>query len=179
LDIPKSDFKTRTLTSVFDFATAFHTSIYTGRVIVATFNQAEYSKSPIDLCVQSVIGPPHVKVGETFTYDITVSHCGGYSIPATEVVFNSNVSGGTIVSVSSSQGRCRQSVNTIDKVVCEFGTIQPFSKLVVRLTVKAKEQLMMDRNEELFTTTNSISCREADILLENNIYESRSTLIRR
>jgi len=38
---------------------------------------------------------------------------------------------------------------------------------------------MMDRNEELFTTMNSISCREADSLLENNIYESRSTLIRR
>lgn len=179
LDIPKSDFKTRTLTSVIDFATAFHTSIYTGRVIVAAFNQAEYNKSPIDLCVQSAIGPPHVKVGETFTYDITVSHCGGYSIPATEVVFNSNVSNGTIVSVSSSQGRCRQSVNTIDKVVCEFETLQPLSNAVVSITIKAKEQLMTDRNEELFTTTNSISCREADSLLQNNIYESRSTLIRR
>ena len=179
MDIPKSDFKTRTLTSVFDFATAFDTSIYTGRVIVAAFNQAEYNKSSIDLCVQSVIGPPHVKVGETFTYEITVSHCGGYSIPATEVVFNSNVSGATIVSASSSQGRCRQSVNTIDKVVCEFGTIQPFSNAVVRITIKAKEQLMMDRNEEVFSTINSISCREADSLLENNIYQSRSTLIRR
>lgn len=179
LDIPKSDFKTRTLTSVFNFATAFHTSIYTGRIIVAAFDQAEYNKSTVDLCVRSVIGPPHVKVGETFTYDITVSHCGGFQTPATEVVFNSNIAGGTIVSVSSSQGRCRQSVNTIDKVVCEFGTLQPFSKAVISITIKAQEHLIADRTEDVFTTTNSISCRETDTYFENNIHESRSTLIHR
>jgi hypothetical protein len=36
LDIPKSDFKTRTLTSMFDFATAFHANTYIGRVVIAT-----------------------------------------------------------------------------------------------------------------------------------------------
>lgn len=180
LDIPKTDFKTRTLTSVFDFATAFHAETYIGRVVVATFNQAEYDKSPIDLYVRSVIGPPYVKLGETFTYDITVCHCGGASVPATEVVLNSSIGGGTLVSVSSSQGHCRKSVNTDDVVVCELGTMQAFSSAIVSVTIKAEDHLMVDRNgEELFTTTNTVACREADSWPENNIYESRSTLIRR
>ncbi len=180
LDIPKSDFKTRTLTSVFDFATAFHANTYIGRVVIATFNQTEYDKFPVDVYVRSVIGPPYVKLGETFTYDITVCDCSGSPVPANEVVLNTSIAGGTMVSVSSSQGRCRKSVNTDDVVVCELGTMQPLSSAVVSITIKAEDHMMVDRNsEELFVTTNTVACREADSWPENNIYESRSTLIRR
>jgi Domain of unknown function DUF11 len=126
-----------------------------------------------------VIGPPYVKLGETFTYDITVCACSAGTVPATDVVLNTNINGGTMVSVSSSQGRCRKSVNTDDVVVCELGTMQPLSSAVVSITIKAEDHMMVDRNsEELFVTTNTVACGEADSWPENNIYESRSTLIR-
>jgi hypothetical protein len=181
LDIPKSDFKSRTLSAVFDFASVFHHATYIGRVVVASFDKAEYDKLPsLDLYVRSVVGPPYVKVGETFTYSVTVYNGGGNPIPATEAVLNSSMHGGSFVAASSSQGRCRKSVNTDADVVCELGTVAPASKVVVDITAKAEDNSMIDYyGEEVFHTSTIVTAREKDYVPENNSYRSLSTIIRR
>ena len=180
LDIPKADFKTRTISADFDFATVFHHATNTGRVVVASFNQAEYEKASLDLYIRSVVGPPYVKVGETFTYSITIINGGGNPIPATEVFFFSNMSNGQFVSATSTQGRCRKSVNSDPDTVCELGTVEGGKKVVISITVKAEASGGMDYwGEEVFTTRNIVYGRERDYTPENNSYDSRGTVIRR
>lgn len=180
LDIPKTDFKTRTLSAEFDFASVFHHATNIGRVVVASFNQAEYDKSALDLGISSVVGPPYVKVGETFTYSITIVNSGGSSKPATEVFFFSNMSNGEFVSATSTQGRCRKSVNSDPDTVCDLGTVEAGKRVVISITVKAEGSGMMDyQGEEVFTTRNIVYGREKDYTPENNSYDSRGTIIRR
>jgi Domain of unknown function DUF11 len=180
LDIPKTDFKTKTLSAGFDFATVFNHATYIGRVVVASFNRAEYDKSPLDLYISSVVGPPYVKVGETFTYSVTIVNGGANPIPASEVVFLSNMSNGEFMSVTSTQGRCRKSVNSDPDTVCDLGTVDARKSVVISITVKAEASGMMDYyGEEVFTTRNMVYGREKDYIPENNSYESRGTIIRR
>ena len=180
LDIPKADFKTRTLSAVFDFATVFHHATYTGRVVLASFDRAEYQKSPVDLYISSVVGPPYVKVGEKFTYSVTVVNGGGNPVPATEVVFNSSMTNGKFVSATSTQGGCRKSVNSDPVTVCELGTVGAGKRVVINITVEAEASGMMDYNgEEVFVTGNVVRGRDYDYTPENNVYDSRGTIIRR
>lgn len=180
LDIPKSDFKTRTLSAVFDFASVFHHATYIGRVVVASFDRAEYDKSPVDLYINSVVGPPYVKVGETFTYSVTIGNSGGNPVPATEVVFNSSMTNAKFVTATATQGRCRRSVNSSSVTVCDLGTVGAGKRVVISITVEAEASGMMDyHGEEVFTTNNILHGRDYDYTPENNVYDSRGTIIRR
>lgn len=179
LDIPQADFKTRTLSAEFDFATVFNHATNIGRVVVASFNQAEYDKAAVDLYIRSVVGPPYVKVGETFTYSVTIVNGGANTIPATDVFFFSNMGNGAYVSVNSTQGRCRKSVNSDPDTVCDLGTVEAGKRVVISITVKAERSGMMDyHGDEVFTTRNFVYGREKDYTPENNSYDSRGTLIR-
>lgn len=180
LDIPKPDFKTRTLSAVFDFASVFNHATYIGRVVVGSFDLAEFQKSPVELYISSVVGPPYVKVGETFTYSVTVGNGGGNPVPANEVVFNSSMSNGRFVSATATQGRCRKSVNSDPVTVCDLGTVGAGKRVVINITVTAEASGMMDYlGEEVFTTSNTIRGRDYDYIPENNDYESLGTIIRR
>lgn len=179
LDIPKPDFKARTLSAVFNFASVFHHRSYVGRVVVASFNRAEYEKSPLDLGISSVVGPPYVKAGETFTYSVTIFNGGGNPVPAADVVFYSSMNNGEFVSATATQGRCRESVNSSDVTVCDLGEVPGWKKVVINITVKARADGMMDYlGEAVFTTSNIVSARAYDYTPENNHYESRGTIIR-
>ena len=181
LDIPKADFKTRTLSSVFDFASVFSHTTYIGRVLVGSFDEAEYQKSSLDLYISSVVAPPYVKVGETFTYSVTIVNGGGANaVPATEVAFNSTMSNGKFVSATSTQGKCRKSVNSDPVTVCDLGTIAAGKRVVISITATAEATQMMEFNgEEVFTTLNMVRGRNYDYTPENNAYDSRGTIIRR
>lgn len=182
LAIPEADFKTRTLSAGFDYASVFHHATNIGRVVIASFDEDEYNKITVNLGISSVVGPPIVKVGETFSYSITLVNGGGNLRPATDVVFNSSFGAGefNLVSASSSQGTCRQSVNSNGVVVCDLGMINAGKKVVITISVKAEESSMIDYSGEMvFATTNIVRAREADYTPENNYYESRSTIVRR
>ncbi len=180
LDIPKADFKTRALSAVFDFAHVFNHATYVGHVALGSFDTAEYQKSPVDLYISSVVGPPYVKVGETFTYSITIGNGGGNPVPATEVVFNSRMTNGKFVSATSTQGRCRKSVNSDPVTVCDLGTVGAGKRVVISITAEAEASGMMDYNgQEVFMTGNIVSGRGYDYIPENNAYDSRGTIIRR
>jgi hypothetical protein len=182
LAIPEADFKTRTFSAGFDYTTVFHHATNIGRVVVASFDEDEYNKSRVNLDISSVVGPPIVKVGETFSYSITLVNGGGNLRPATDVVFNSSFGAGefNLVSASPSQGTCRQSVNSNGVVVCDLGMIDAGKKVVITISVKAEDSTMIDyRGETVFVTTNIVRAREADYTPENNYYESRSTIVRR
>jgi hypothetical protein len=180
LDVPRSDFKTRTLSAVFDFASVFHHATYVGRVVLGSFDRAEYQKSPVELYIGSVVGPPYVKVGEKFTYSVTIGNGGGNPVPAEETVFNSSMTNGKFVSATSTQGRCRQSVNSSSVTVCDLGTVGAGKRVVISITVEAEASGLMDfYGEEVFTTSNTIRGRDYDYIPENNVYESRGTIIRR
>ena len=180
LDIPGADFKTRTLSAAFDFASVFNHATYIGRVVLGSFDRAEYQKSSIDLYISSVVGPPYVKVGETFTYSVTVVNGGGNPAPAAEVIFNSSMTNGKFVSATSTQGRCRKSVNSDPVTVCDLGTVAAGKRVVINITVEAEASGMMDyHGEEVFMTNNIVSGRDYDYTPENNVYDSRGTIIRR
>jgi uncharacterized repeat protein (TIGR01451 family) len=151
-------------------------------VVVASFNEAEYNRSPVELGISSIVGPPVVKVGETFSYSITLINGGGNPRPATDVVFNSSFGGGefSFVSASASQGTCRKSVNSDDVVVCDLGTVEAGKKVVITFSVKAGDSPMIDHwGEIVFVTTNIVQVRETDYNPENNYYRSLSTIVRR
>jgi uncharacterized repeat protein (TIGR01451 family) len=180
LDIPKADFTTRTLSAMFDFASVFHHATYIGRVVVVSLDEAEYQKSSVDLYINSVVGPPYVKVGEKFTYSVTIVNGGGTAVPATEVVFNSSMSNGKFVSATATQGKCRKSVNSDPVTVCDLGTIGHGKRVVVSITVQAEASGMMEyHGEEVFMTLNMVKATEYDYTPENNDYNSRGTIIRR
>jgi hypothetical protein len=119
----RSDFKTRTITAGFDYFTIFHHSTGAGRLVVASFNQEEYDKSSIDLYFTSIVGPPYVKPGEIFSYSISIKNLGGTGLAADDVVVNSSINNGRFVSATSSQGRCRKSVNSDPDIICELGRV--------------------------------------------------------
>ena len=180
LDIPKADFKTRTLSAVFDFASVFHRATYIGRVVLASIDETQYQKSSVDLYITSVVGPPYVKVGDTFTYSVTVANGGANALPANEVVFNSYMTNGKFVSATSTQGKCRKSVNSDPVTVCDLGTIGAGKRVVISITVEAEASGMMDyHGEEVFITNNIVRGRDYDYTPENNAYSSRGTIIRR
>jgi uncharacterized repeat protein (TIGR01451 family) len=182
---PRANFEERTLTAGFEFTSVFQHKVvqdngHIGRVMVADFDQAEYDKSSLDLAVTSVVGPPSVKVGETFTYSVTIHNGGDKPIQATDAVFNSIRSNGTFVSVSSTVGKCRESVNSDPVVVCELGTLAPGATAVVNITVKVYSDPMIEHEgQTVFATSNIVVSREKDSSPRNNSYESRSTTIRR
>ena len=121
-----------------------------------------------------------MKVGETFTYSVTIRNGGGNAVPATEVVFNSSMTNGKFVSATSTQGKCRKSVNSDPVTVCDLGTIDAGKRVVISITVQAEATRMMDHNgEEVFITNNIIRGRDYDYTPENNVYDSRGTIIRR
>ena len=180
LGVQTSNFKTRTLTSGFSYTSVFHHATGTGRLVVASFNQVEYDKSAVDLSIASVVGPPYVKVGETFSYSVSIGNSGGTGRPASDVVLLSVISNGRFVSATASQGRCRQSVNSTPEIVCEFGTLEFGKTAVVTITIKADDQGMMPtENETVFSTINQVRSRDKDYSPENNSYQSLGTIIRK
>lgn len=182
LAMPEPDLKARTFSAVFDYASVFHHATNVGRVVVGWVDEAEYNRAPVDLGISSVVGPPVVKVGETFSYSVTLTNSGGVPRPATDVVFNSVFGGGDFrfVSASSTQGACRKSVNSDDVVVCDLGTVDAGKRVVVTISVKAMDSPMIDsRGEIVFSTINMLDSRETDYNQENNYYRSLSTIVRR
>src|SRR5688572_11739627 len=113
----KSDFNNRTLTADFGYMTVFHQATAMGRLVVASFNKEEYDKSAVDLYVSSVVGPPYVKLGETFVYSISIRNSGATGRAASGVVVNSSMNGARFVSGTATQGTCRQSVNSTPVIV--------------------------------------------------------------
>jgi len=87
---------------------------------------------------------------------------------------------GKFVSATSTQGKCRKSVNSDPVTVCDLGTIDAGKRVVISITVQAEATRMMDHNgEEVFITNNIIRGRDYDYTPENNVYDSRGTIIRR
>jgi uncharacterized repeat protein (TIGR01451 family) len=180
LGVQTSDFKSRTLTAGFHYASVFHHATGTGRLIVASFNQEEYDKSAVDLFIASVVGPPYVKVGETFSYSISISNSGATGRPATDVVVHSTITNGGFVSSAASQGSCRHSVNSTPDIVCELGTVGFGKSVTMTITIKADDRSMMpDEKETVFSTITTVRSRDKDYSPENNQYQSRGTIIRR
>jgi hypothetical protein len=181
---PRANFSARTLSAGFEFTSVFQHKVFddngfVGRVVVADFNQAEFDESSLDLAISSVVGPPSVKVGEIFTYSITIHNGGGKPIPATDTAFNSIRSNGRFVRVSSTVGKCRESAN-YSVVICELGKLAPGQTAVVRITVKAESDPIIEHNgQTVFAISNIVMSREKDYSPKNNSYESRSTTIRR
>lgn len=175
-----SDFAARTLTADFKFATVFHHATGTARVIVASFDQEEYDRTAVDLYITSVTGPPSVKIGETFSYSISVTNSGAGINAATDVALLTVISNGRFVSAVTTQGSCRQSVNSTPEIVCELGTLEARKKAVMTITVKADNtRIMPDQTETVFLTQNLVWSREKDYSPENNAYDSRSTIVHR
>lgn len=142
--------------------------------------QLSLSAPPPPVGSSSVAGSPYVKVGETFTYSVTIVNGGANALPANEVVFNSYMTNGKFVSATSTQGKCRKSVNSDPVTVCDLGTIAVGKRVVISITVEAEATRMMDYNgEEVFITNNIIRGRDYDYTPENNVYSSRGTIIRR
>jgi hypothetical protein len=177
-----SDFKTRTITAGFDYASVFHHATGTARVVVASFDKDKYDKSPaVDVGIRSVVGPPYVKFGEPFSFSVTVVNWSATGQEATAVVLFCVISDARFVSVTSTQGRCRKSVNSDPEIVCELGNLKSTKSAVVTITVRGDDSSMpIDVwGESVFTSTNTVRARERDYTPENNSYESRGTIIRR
>jgi hypothetical protein len=174
----KSDFASRILVNDFQFTNAYRYRSSLARVVVGSFDQTELDEHLTNLYISSVVGPPYVKVDETFTYSITIRN--GSDRAATEVAFNSSAGGAELVSVRSSLGKCLLGVNSSDLVACDLGTILPNSKVVIDITVQAEDTNLIDYfGEEVFTTLNRIDSREKDNSPDDNYLQSRSTIIRR
>lgn len=180
LGAQKSDFRTRTLTAGFGDTTVFHHATGTGRLIVASFNQEEYDRSAVDLAINSVIGPPSAKAGETFSYSISIVNSGGTGRPANDVVLLSSINNGRFVSARSTQGSCRQSVNSTPDIVCELGKVDPGKTVVMTIAIKADDEGMLPgKGETSFSTINMLRSRDKDYNPENNHYQSHGTIIRK
>lgn len=183
LTIPQANFKTRTLSSTFDYTLTLNKSTpIGGRIIIASFDEVEYNKSSIDLGISSVVGAQYAKVGEIFSYEVTINNGGANPRQATEVVFHSIFGHSNFlpVSVSSSQGGCRiGQLRSDNSIVCDLGTIDTGKKVIVKFTVKAEDSSMLDLGEMYFRAINIVRAREKDYIPENNIFESHSTVIRR
>ena len=182
LGIQTSDFKSRTLTAGFDYASVFHHATGTARVLIASFDKSEYDKSPaVDVAVRSVVGPPYVRFGEAFSYSVTVVNWSPNGQEATDVVLFCIISDAQFVSVTSTQGRCRKSVNSDPEIVCELGSLKSTKAAVVTITVRGDDSSMPIEvwGESVFTSTNTVRAKERDYTPENNSYESRGTIIRK
>ena len=111
---------------------------------------------------------------------MTIVNSGANAVAATEVVFNSSMSNGRFVSATATQGKCRKSVNSDPVTVCDLGTVGHGKRVVISITVQAEASGMMDfHGEEVFTTLNIVRARDYDYTAENNVYDSRGTIIRR
>lgn len=177
---PVTDFANRTITFGWDLASAFNSGTTTSRVVVTTFDPQEYDHSQVDVVIYSVIGPPAVKMGETFSYSVTILNTGGSVTAATDVELLSVATNGTFVSAKSTQGNCRQSPVSGEKIICEFGTLEHQQTATVTITLKSDDGgFMSQESERVFQTFNSVQCREMDYTPENNRYESRGTIIHR
>ena len=180
LGVQTSDFKSRTLTAGFRYVSVFSHRTGSGRLIVASFNQEEYDKSSIDLSITSVVGPPYVKVGETFSYSVSITNSGATGRPASDVILLSIITNGRFVSGTASQGNCRQSVNSTPEIVCELGTLEFRKTAVLTITIKADDQGMMpDEKENVFSTINEVRSNNKDYSPENNSYRSLGTIVRK
>jgi hypothetical protein len=178
----KTEFSTRTLTAEFEETSIFHRRTGMARVIVASFDKSEYEKSPeVDVGIRSVVGPPYVKFGEPFSYSVTVVNWSATGQKATDVVLFSVISDADFVSVTSTQGRCRKSVNSDPEIVCELGSLDSTKAAVVTITVRGNDSSMPIEvwGESVFTSTNTVRSKERDYTPENNSYESRGTIIRK
>jgi Domain of unknown function DUF11 len=178
----KTDFSTRTLTADFQFTDIFHRATGMARVIVASFDKSEYDKSPgVDVGIRSVVGPPYVKFGEPFSFSVTVVNWSATGQKATNVVLFCVISDAEFVSVNSTQGRCRKSVNSDPEIVCELGSIESTKAAVVTITVRGNDSSMPIAvwGESVFMSMNTVRSKERDYTPENNSYESRGTIIRK
>lgn len=177
----KFDFKTRTLTADFKYTTVFSHRTRRGRLLVASFNKEEYDKSAVDLYITSVVGPPYVKLGETFVYSISIKNWGGSERPASDVVMHSSMNGGRFVSGMATQGTCRQSINSTPDIVCELGKVDFGKTVTMTLTIKSDDLGMgrLDEKEFVFSTLNTLRSREKDYSPENNLHQSLGTIVRR
>jgi hypothetical protein len=178
----KADFSTRTLTAAFNYTSIFHRGTGMARVIVASFDKSEYDKSPeVDVGIRSVVGPPYVKFGEPFSYSVTVVNWSATGQKATDVVLFSVISDADFVSVTSTKGRCRKSVNSDTVIVCELGSLESTKAAVVTITVRGNDSSMPIEvwGESVFASMNTVRSKERDYTPENNSYESRGTIIRK
>ena len=178
----KSDFATRTLSAGFAYTSVFHHATGLARVLVVSFDKITYDKSAaVDVGIRSVVGPPYVKFGETFSYSVTIVNGSANGQDATDVVLFGIISDARFVSVTSTQGRCRKSVNSDPEIVCELGTLKAMKTAVVTVTVKADDSSMPLEvwGESVFVSSNSVRSKERDYTPENNSYESRGTIIRK
>ena len=177
----KSDFTTRTLTAEFRTTSIFHQATGMGRLVVASFNKDAYDRSAVDLSITSVVGPPHVKLGETFTYEISIRNWGGSGRPASDVVVNSTLRGALFVSGSATQGTCRRSINSTPVVVCELGKVEHGKTVTMTLTLKSDDLGMgkPDEKEFVFFTQTGVRSREKDSNPENDNHRSLGTIVRR
>lgn len=173
-----SDFATRTLSANFAFASVFRHGTGVARVIVASYDPAIYEASALDLWIGSVVGPPYVRSGDTFTYTISIRNDGTQGITATGVVFVCDLRRRDLVRISSPTGRCGRSMHSSDAFICELDPIPQHGKAVVKITVRAPNFVPNEKvNELIFSTMSNVTSREKDYSPENNRYMSLSTII--
>ena len=173
-----SDFETRTLSANFAFVSAFRHGTRVARVVVASYDSAIYEASALDLWIGSVVGPPYVRGGDTFTYRISIRNSGSRGITATGVVFICDLRREDLVRISSPNGRCGRSMHSSDAFICELAPIPQHGKAVVNLTVRAPNFVANEKfSEVVFSTTSEVTSREKDYSPENNRYMSLSTII--
>jgi hypothetical protein len=126
------------------------------------------------------VGPPYVKLGEIFSYSISIKNWGGTRLAAEDVVVNSSINNGSFVSATSSQGRCRKSVNSDPDIICELGRVDFGKTVTMTINIKSDETRMMPEEREItFSTINNVRARNKDYSPENNVYQSLGTIIRR
>lgn len=173
-----SDFETRTLSADFAFVSAFRHDTGVARVVVASYDSAIYEASALDLWIGSVVGPPYVRGGDTFTYRISIGNSGSQGNTATGVVFTCDLVREDVVRISSPNGKCGRSMRSSDAFICELDPIPQHGKAVVQITVRARNFVPNEKLGELvFSTLSEVTSREKDYSPENNRYMSLSTII--
>lgn len=175
------DFETRTLTAEFDLTRVFNRATGVGRLVVASFNEEQYEKSALDLFIASAVGPPSVKLGDTFTHRISIKNLSRTGGSASNVALYSSLSGGQFVSGTTTQGSCRQSLTTTGDAVCELGRVDHGQVVTITLIIKSDDSGMgrPDIKEFEFFSSNTVRSREKDSNQANNYYQSKGTIVRR
>lgn len=174
----KSDFATRTLSAEFDLASAFRHASTVARIVVASYNADVYKTAVVDLRIGSVVGPPSVRGGDEFTYQISVVNGSVSPVVASGVVFSFSLENANFVSLSAKQGRCGRSMHSTQTFMCELDSIGPGESAEITATARARNFIRSAELPELLVWTRSeVTSREQDYEPENNRHVSSSTTI--
>jgi len=91
-----------------------------------------------DLSVVMVASPDPVEIGSDLTYTITVTNSGPRTAGSVDIIDTFSEGYSPLISFSSTQGSCEQSMVVIDRIVtCRVGSLPPGGQVTVTVIVLA------------------------------------------